>query len=207
MSSPVKTVETELFAMTALTHVATLDVQISAEIDTTTMISGAVYLHHGFNEAAADNASGQRWIIQVSPSATGTRHWIPHTTVNITFTGTTASEAFAETEAVGIKLIDNVVSTTGFAPGDACFIRDTTFSESEWATVAEFVTNDSITLVDGLTNEKALTTSIIFPDAQHNVIDMNLLGINRLRVLYYNNFITGSNTVIEASLTSLDSYS
>ena len=206
MSRPNKTVGTELFAMTALTHATTLNVQKSAEIDTSTMIAGIIYLHHGFNEAAADNASGQRWVIQISPATTGNRLWVPYQTVNITYTGTTASEVFGSTEPAAEVLITTIASTTGFSHGGDVFIRNATFTNSEWATVAEFVANTSITLVDGLTNAQTITTSILFPDAQHNAIPMDFSGINRLRVLYYNNFATASNTVIEASLTTTDAY-
>lgn len=205
MSSPRKTVGTVLFAMTELTNAATLDVAVSAEIDVAKKDYGMVYLHHGFFEGGS-NANPQKWLIQISGQTSGNADWMTYQEVNITFSGTVGDEGFDANEAAGVKEIA-VGDTTGFAHADSVLVHHTELTFSEWATVAELVSNTTITLVDALTTDQTSATSTLFGSAQHNAIPMDLRGINRLRVLYYNNLGAAMDSVIEATMTTLDQYS
>lgn len=76
-----------------------------------------------------------------------------------------ATEAMTASEPVAEKVLA-VSSTTGFAPGDEIYIRDTgTEADSEWHTVDRVVTNTSVDIFGGLVAAKD-ASDVIWGSAQ-----------------------------------------
>ena len=155
-----------------------------------------VECYHAFNEAGA-NTNPQSFLVQTSVSTSGDEDWV--TAVEFpTSTGTPSDEVVTVSGVGGATSLD-VAATAGFVAGDQVYIRDTVATDSEWALVESFVSNDSIQFVDGLKNAHALTTTTIFGSAEKFPARMNVKAIQRVRCLYMNEALTASmNTHIKA---------
>ena len=110
----------------------------------------------------------------------------------------TATEPAAETVLV-------VASTTGFTANDLLYIQDTTVvADSEWGRCQEIVTDTSINLVDGLTNEKD-NADVIWNDADLFVAQLDLTAITRIRTVFQHEGAAGANCHIKGLLVTGDS--
>ena len=101
-----------------------------------------------------------------------------------------------------------VAATAGFAAGDVVYIQDIdTLANSEWGRLQEIVTNTSIDLIDGLTNEKSTAGSgcKAFNDATVQSMYVDLTGITRLRVVFQHEGATGANVHVKAIMVTGDS--
>jgi len=200
--TPNKTDSVEVLAHQAATHPTTI---VGSAIDCRTKRAATIFLYHGYVEATADTNPGS-FKVQVRPDAgdgTATEHWI--TVATLTAKGTTPdTEAMTATEPVA-ETVMAVASTTGFAVGDELYIQDTgTLADSEWATERTQVTNTSITLEDGLTNQKD-SSDVIWNDASRFVVSLNLESVESFRVIWSHEGATGANGHIKAIAITHDS--
>lgn len=158
-------------------------------------LSVYLWIYHGFTEGAQVNSDGGRIHVQTTPDdATTNEGWIDVAVFQV-FTGTPVLEQLDETEAAGIKVLA-VTSTTGFAAGDLIYIQDASVeADGEWATVQEVVPDVSIDIIDGLTVGKD-ASDIIYSNAELFTLDLDLRGVERYRVFYQHEGVTGADTVI-----------
>lgn len=201
-STPVKTNSVELLTHQAAVHPTTL---VGSALNCVTKKALTLFLYHGYIEAAADTNPG-KFLVQVRPDSGGgsvTENWI--TLAEFAARGTTPdTEAMTATEPIGETVLA-CASTTGFAVEDELYIQDTgTLVDSEWAKLKTFVTNVSVNLIDGLTNQKD-NTDIIWNDASKWALTIDLSGIEAVRVVWTHEGATGANGHVKALGITYDS--
>lgn len=137
--------------------------------------------------------TGTEVLVQVSSSTADDEFW---TTLKsfVVLVGTAALEAITNNPlAVGGTSI-TVASTTGFATnGTLLFLEDATFANSELVYQSDFVTNTSITILDGVKREHA-NTAVLFNLAETFAIELPLSTL-RCRVVYNNAYDPDGSTV------------
>lgn len=197
--TPSKTAGTTILNHQAVTHPDT--VKGSAQ-DVSTKLAATIICFHASVEVQANTNPGT-FLIQVSGSASGDEDWA--TAAQFTAMVSTAdTEAMTATEPQGETVLA-VASTSGFVAGDGLYIQDTgTLADSEWARCQEFVTNTSINLIDGLTNQKD-SADVIWNDAEIFVCTLDLTAVTRLRVVFQHEGATGANVHIKAMMVTGDS--
>lgn len=194
-----KTQDIVVLSHQAVTHPATV---VGSSQNVASKLSCTLVLYHAMVEAAANTNPGT-FLVQVSPSASGTEDWATIDSYT-TMATTPDTEAMTATEPIG-ETVMACASTTGFAVHDILYIQDTgTLADSEWARLKTFVTDTSISLVDGLTTQKD-SSDVIWNDAQIFVTQLDLSSISRLRVVYYHEGAAGANTHIKALMSTGDS--
>jgi hypothetical protein len=199
MATITKTQGTTILTHQAVTHPDT--VKGTAQ-DVSTKLAVTIYMFHASVEATANTNPGS-FLVQESASSSGNEDWA--TIATYTAGSTTAStEAMTATEPVGETVLA-VASTTGFVAGDNLYIQDTgTLADSEWGKCQEIVTNTSINLIDGLTNEKD-SSDVIWNDAEIFVFDRVLTAVGRIRVVFQHEGSTGANAHVKAIMVTGDS--
>jgi hypothetical protein len=91
-----------------------------------------------------------------------------------------------------------VALTAGFVANDILYIQDTgTLADSEWARCREIVTDTTIDLVDGLTNQKD-NSDVIWNDADMFSCQLDLTSVGRIRVVFQAEGATSVNCHIKA---------
>lgn len=202
--TPTKTDSQTCLAHQAATHPTTI---VGSAIDCRTKRSVIIFLYHAYVEATADTNPG-KFLVQVRPDAgdgSVTENWI--SAVELPAKGTTPdTEAMTATEPVGETVLA-VASTTGFADNveDELYIQDTgTLADSEWAKKRTYATNTSITLIDGLTNQKD-SSDVIWNDASKFIVQLDLNGIESFRVVWIHEGATGANGHVKAEHSFHDS--
>jgi hypothetical protein len=200
--TPVKTDSVEVLAHQAATHPTTI---VGSAIDCRTKIAATVFLYHGYVEATADTNPG-KFLVQVRPDAGDgavLEHWI--TVAELPAAGTTPdTEAMTATEPAAETVLA-VASTAGFAVEDELYIQDTTtVADSEWAKLRTLATNTSLTLIDGLTNQKD-SADVIWNDARKWVVPLDLNGVESFRVVWTHEGATGANGHVKALAITHDS--
>lgn len=105
------------------------------------------------------------------------------------------SQAVSGTEAAGQTVV-TLAAGTNFAGGDYVFFQNGTLGNSEWCRVVS-VSSADLTLEEGLVN--AQTSSTCRDQAEQYVCDLNLTGINKLR-LVVNGRNTGQAVICAAEL-------
>lgn len=198
--TPTKTDSVAVLTHQAATHPVTI---VGSAIDARTKRAATIFLYHGYVEATADTNPG-KFLVQIRPDAgdgSVHEHWI--TVVELTAKGTTPdSEAGTATEPAG-ETVMAVAATTGFVAEDELYIENGTLLNSEWAKCQEVVSNTSINLLDGLTNEQASST--IWNDASKFVVSLDLNGIESFRVVWMHEGGTGANGHVKALAITYDS--
>lgn len=201
-ATPVKTDSVDVLTHQAATHPTTI---VGSAIDCRTKIAATLFLFHGYVEATADTNPG-KFLVQVRPDSgdgTALEHWV--TVAELPAAGTTPdTEAMTATEPVAETVLA-CASTSGFAVEDELYIQDTgTLTDSEWAKLRTLVTNTSITLVDGLTNQKD-SADVIWNDARKWVVPLDLNGIESFRVVWTHEGAVGANGHVKALAITHDS--
>lgn len=199
MATITKTVGTAVLSHQAVTHPDT--VKGSAQ-EVSTKLAATIICFHASVEATANTNPGS-FLIQVSGASSGDEDWA--TIVQFTAMVSTAdTENMTATEPVA-EVAMAVASTTGFVAGDNLYIQDTgTLGDSEWAKCQEIVSNTSINLIDGLTNQKD-SSDVIWNDAEIFVAQIDLTAVSRLRVVFQHEGATGANVHVKALMITGDS--
>lgn len=200
--TPTKTDSVDVLSHQSVVHPTTI---IGSAIDCRTKRGATLFLFHGYVEATADTNPG-KFLVQIRPddgNGSVNEHWI--TVFEGLAAGTTPdTEAMTATEPSGETVLA-VASTTGFAVGDLLYIQDTgTPADSEWAYCKKFVSNTSIDLIDGLTNQKD-NADVIWNDASLFVVPLDLNAVESFRVVWTHEGATGANGHIKALAITYDS--
>lgn len=177
----------------AVTHPDTV---VGSEVDVGTGLACSIVCFHALVEATANTNPG-KFLIQTSPSASGSEDWSTYQELIVNNT-TADTEAMTATEPIAETVLA-VASTTGFVTEDVLYIQDVgTLADSEWGLCQEIVTNTSINLVDGLTVAKD-SADVIWNDA--NVFPAVLIdctALARVRVVFMHEGATGANCHVKA---------
>jgi hypothetical protein len=197
MATITKTAGAAVLAHQAVTHPDT--VKGSAQ-DVSTKLAATILCFHASVEATA-NTNGGKFLVQVSGASSGDEDWATVTQFQAQAT-TADTEAGTATEPAGETVLA-VASTTGFAADDILYVQNGTLANSEWARCQEVVSNTSINLIDGLTNEQASST--IWNDAEIFVAQLDLTAVSRLRVVFQHEGATGANCHVKALMVTGDS--
>jgi hypothetical protein len=198
MATITKTPGAAVLAHQAITHPET--VKGSAQ-DVSTKLAATIVMYHSSVEATANTNAGS-FHVQVSPSSSGDEDWA--TIAQFTATVSTAdTEAMTATEPISETVLA-CASTTGFVAGDRLYIQNTTVADSEWALCQEIVSNTSVNLVDGLTNQQT-NMSVIWNDADVFVCQIDLTAVSRVRVIFHHEGATGANCHVKALMVTGDS--
>lgn len=200
--TPNKTDSVEVLAHQAATHPVSI---VGSAVDCRTKRSAVIFLYHAYVEATADTNPG-KFVVQIRPDAgdgSVDEHWI--TIAEYEAKGTTPdTEAMTATEPATETSLA-VSDTTGFAAEDELYIQDTgTLANSEWALCQEVVTNTSIEIMDGLTNQKD-NADVVWNDASKFVCALDLNAVESFRVLWIHEGATGANGHVKALAITYDS--
>ena len=204
-ATPNKTDSGVALAHQAATHPTTI---VGSAISCLTKRAAVVFLYHAYVQAAADTNYGS-FLVQVRPDAGDgavTENWV--TVVQLAskapLTPFADTQAMTATESIGTTVLA-CSDTTGFAVGDELYIQDTTtLTDSEWAKCRSFVSNTSITLMDGLTVQKD-SADVIWNDASKFVVALDLNAIESFRVVWTHEGATGANGHVKADYSTYDS--
>lgn len=187
MATITKTIQTELRGITA---VASANQDISSELDVSSKLSALVFIDFGLDSGTTP--VGTEFRIEVSEKSTGNDTW---RTLWNTVTGTTAPVGMVmdATENAASTVIE--CGATVPALGDLLFFKNSTIGNSEWARVVARVTtggSESVTLLDGLTNQQAAIT--VYNKSEQFVVGIDLVNnpAKRLRVVCNNNYAASS---------------
>lgn len=198
--TPNKTAGQAVLSHQAVTHPDTVKgsaTDVSSKIGLATIIC-----FHASVEATANTNAGL-FLIQGSGSASGDEDWAILAQVQATVS-TADTEAMTATEPAAETVLA-VASTTGFAANDLLYIQHTTVGNGEWARCQEIVTNTSINLIDGLTNEQT-SSSVIWNDADVVPVQIDITGLTRVRVVFQHEGAVGANCHVKALMVTLDTY-
>ena len=191
-----------VLAHQAAAHPVTI---VGPSIATLTKRAVTIFMYHGYIEAGADDDPG-KFKVQVRPDAgdgSVNEHWI--TVAEFLAKGTTpADEDPDETEPIGEKVIA-VTLTAGFVAEDLLYFHHSTLANSEWAECQQIVTDTSIDLIDGLTNEQTAAATTIFNDASKFVCALNLNANESYRVIWSHEGGTGMDGHVKALAITHDS--
>lgn len=199
MASPSKSL-TSIISHQAVTHPATVK---SSVLNVATVFQATLWLFAAFVEAAA-NTNPAKWYIQGSAQTSGDEDWVRLATIEISETGTPATEALTATEP-SAETVLAVASTTGFAARDEIYVQDAgTLIDSEWAELQKIATNVSVTLIDGLTNGKD-SSDFIWGSAQRDAPTFNVESYKRIRVVFSHEGAAGANMHIKVDAVEEDS--
>jgi len=137
--------------------------------------------------------TGTEVLVQVSSSTADDEFW---TTLKafVALVGTAATEAITNNPLAASGTSITVASTTGYATnGTMLFLEDATFANSELVYQSDFVTDTSITILDGVKREHA-NTAVLFNLAETFAIELPLSTL-RSRVIYNNAYDPDGSTV------------
>lgn len=195
MSAPVKTLQTNPIS---LQQISSGDVIISSAVDVSSYFAAIFYIHFG-RAATTGLTVGVNFRIEGSPKTSGDGHWFPLAQF-LTDVAAAESEAVSGTVSSGTNVI-TVASTTNLVAGDNVLLLNGTVANSEWGRVKSISSNTSITIEDNLVN--AQTGGTIYDQAQFFVANVDLSGVNRIRVVVDNKG-SGQAVVAEVELVTLD---
>ena len=202
MATISKTAGTTILAHQAVTHPDT--VKGSAQ-DVSTSLGATIVCFGGLVEAAANTNPGS-FLIQASASASGDQDWVTIGEIAMN-DGTPDDEVLTAIEPAAETVLA-VAATAGFVAGDLVYLQDIdTLANSEWGRLQEIVTNTSLDLIDGLTNEKSTAGSgcKAFNDATVQSQYVDLTAVTRLRVVFQHEGATGANVHVKAMMVTGDS--
>ena len=185
--SPTKTIQTELRAITAVASAAQ---DKSSELDVSGKMSALLFIDFGLDSATTP--VGTEFRIEASQKATGNDTW---RNLMSLITGVIAPVGMVTD---GVEAADQTVIECGAvvpALGDIVFFKNATLSLSEWGlVVARVITggSETVTLLDGLTNQQAQGT--YYNKAEQFLIPIDLIQTpaTRLRVVCNNNYAASS---------------
>lgn len=183
-----------LLAHAAVTHPDSVE---GTAVSVATALECLIILWHALVEATANTNPGTFRIFG-SLDAADDDNWFHILDVDVS-NATAATEAMTATEPTAETVLA-VASTTGFAAKDNIYVQDTSVvADSEWHTVDKIVSNTSIDIMLGLTNQKD-NADVIWGSAQQFSIPLNCAGLSRIRVDFSHEGATGANVHIKAEV-------
>ncbi len=152
----------------------------------------AVQVHISVALSTETAHTGSKIEIQTSGNTSGDEDWTTYKTL-FSPTGTANSEVTSGTETAGATVIE-CASTTGYVADETrwIFFEHTTPANSEMALLVSAVSNTSVTLQDGITNDQ--TAGTMFNIAQNYTVPLPFAA-NRFRIIYDNTFDVDGSTI------------
>ncbi len=202
MATITKTAGTVALAHQAVAHPGTAKGSV---LDVSTKLGATIFCFGGFIESAANDNPGQ-FLIQASALASGDEDWATIAPIAMN-TGTPDIEALTAIEPAAETVLA-MASTAGLVANDLVYIWDEdTLADSEWGQLQEIDANVSVTLIDGLTNEKSTVGSgcSILNKATISSVYLDLTAITRLRVIFQHEGAAGADVHVKATLVTGDS--
>lgn len=198
MAAMVKTQAVSLLTIQALASNAAV---ISTVVDWATKMAATLFLSLGRDDSAGALAVPFNFRVQGTPDASGDRRWMD---LAVFQSGLTVPEpeAITGTQAIGATTL-TLASTVNFAIGQLVLLKNTTIGNSEFARIKSFVANTSFAPIDPIT--LAQTGSTLYTQAEQFVLQLDLTGIERVRVVADNSG-TGRSVVVEAYAVTGDSF-
>ncbi len=172
---------------------------------TTVDVSGcySAALHIDFAMSSAVAHTGTKIRVQVSSNTSGDEDWEDlYDFVSITGTDNTENITNNPLAAAGTSI--TVADTTGYTVnGSWRFLEDVgTFANSEWVYQTAYVTNTSITILDGVTRQHN-QNSVLHSIADNYVVDLPDWA-NRVRIIYDNTYSpTGATVAVRARISKV----
>lgn len=145
-------------------------------------------------EAAANTNAGS-FLVMGSDKTTGDENWAILAEIS-TPVGTSAkADLDSGGEAPGQTVI-GVSATASLVSGTWCYLQDTTTdTDSEWCRILTIVTDDTITILDGIANAKD-DSDDSWSDAQVVALMVDVHAFQRFKVVYVHQGATGVNSAI-----------
>ena len=152
----------------------------------------AVQVHISVALSTETAHTGSKIEIQTSGNTSGDEDWTTYKTL-FSPTGTANSEVTSGTETAGATVIE-CASTTGYVADETrwIFFEHTTPANSEMALLVSAVSNTSVTLQDGITNDQ--TAGTMFNIAQNYTVPLPFAA-NRFRIIYDNTSDVDGSTI------------
>lgn len=123
---------------------------VIGETDCTSMDKATVWIRMGRTVTNAHSAV-MEYRIELSPDKTGNRWGVYNEPADSAVGSSVGEEAVSGVALAGQKVI-LMASTTNFSVGEAVFIENTTFENSEFGRIKVVTTDTSVTLEDNLEN-------------------------------------------------------
>ena len=185
--TPTKQVE----SVTDWSAVAQNTIKLSDVIDCSAHYGTLLHLQAGLDTTTAH--TGTRFLIQVSSGTAGNEDWQDYTEF-VGLIGTASNGTITNNPLAAGGTVINTPSTTGFAAAGAWkFIKDATLANSELFMESGYVSNGSVTCVDGLTNAHVLNTQMYsIALSQPIVLDQS---IYRARMVIDNSYDNDGSTL------------
>lgn len=181
------------------------------EIAQNTVLEGAIKdvsacyaaaLHVDFALTNAVAHTGTKIIVQVSSNSAGDEDWQDLYPGLVSILGTTNLEVITNNPLAASGTSITVGSTTGYTTnGSWRFLEDVSvFANSEWIFQTAYVTNTSLTIIDGVTRAHAVSS--ILNSIAANYIFQIPDWANRVRIVYDNTYDPDGATVAVRSRLS-----
>ena len=156
-----------------------------------------IKMSHALIEISQANTNPGSFYVQTSLEGADVEDaWVTKGQFTVT-NATPADEALDAQEVAGTAVIA-VTLTAGFAADDVIYITDSTAANNgEWHQIDRIVTDTSVDLVDDLDFQKEIG-DLIFSDAEHFPMQLDLSGVAKWRVIYKAEGGTGANVAIRA---------
>lgn len=200
--TPNKTDSVVVLAHTNVDHPTTL---VGSSIAALTKRSVTIFMYHGYREAGQADTNPGKFKVQIRPNAgdgSVNEHW--KTIAEYVAKGTTPSdEALDATEPVGETVIALTLTAT-YVAEDLVYFANATEANAEWAEIITVVTDATIEIMNGLTNEQASGT-VVFNDATAFVCPLDLNANESYRVVWSHEGAVGANGAVLALAITHDS--
>lgn len=197
MTTKIKTIETELLA---ITQVAANAQQLSSELNLSDNMKNVVSITVAVGRTAttAFVGAGTELRVEASSKASGNDAW--HTVASYVCDIAAATAITADgAEAAGQTLIEIGANTP--AVNDICFWENATIGNSEWMKVVAISAGVSFTIQDGLTNAQAAAKLIYNKGEKWNVL-LDCSAYTRIRVVINNNNGT-TNVAVDCRVSAI----
>ena len=164
-------------------------------------LSCVIHIRHAYIEAVDPGGIEPSFHVLTSEETSGDEAWDHLLELTCKDPGAApATEAMTATEPVAETVLA-CASTTGFAAKDQIYVQDAgTEADSEWHLVDKIVSNTSVDIFMGLTNEKD-SSDFLWGSAQKFRVPLECGGIKRVIVHYSNEGASAPDTAIEVTVT------
>jgi hypothetical protein len=178
-------------SITDWTAVAQNTIAKSGELDISDAVMAILHIQAFLDTATAH--TGTRFIVQTSGAATGNEDW-QNTTTFVELIGTANIEPITNNPLSAAATTITCASTTGYTTlGAWRAIEDATLANSELILETAYVTDTSITILDGTTNEHAQNTNMYSVAMGKDIL---LLGeAYRVRLVVDNTYSSAGSTL------------
>lgn len=178
--SAVKTIQTELLAITAIAAGAQ---QKSSTLALTGIKKATVLIDHGRTATTAFVGAGTEYRVEVSQKAAGNDTW--RSIASVVCGIATATEITADGDEAAAQTLIEIGANTP-AVNDILFWENATLANSEWMKVVAIDAGVTFTILDGLTNAQAAANKI-YNKAEQFTLLLDVEAYTRMRVVVNNN--------------------